>query len=183
MPDAAPAETGDWQASPTGEELARRILLLSALGKRVEEERDALKAEIRARRLLAPGHTIHPRLADGEAAGRVTFSTGTVRAKITDPAALAQWCVTYGYRDVVTYRPVVAEDFVAKLLEMSKAAEQPIGPGGEVGEDGPKGVAVMITGGTLSATPDPDRADALWSEIRSALHTIPGATPILEELQ
>lgn len=176
----AEADTGPWPSQLDADELARRVVLLSALEKRVSEQRDALKDELRTRQLLRPGNTIRPRLSDGEPAGRVTFTTGRVSAKVTDMLALAQWCVTQGYRDAVEYRPTVLEDFVAKLLEVSKVAEQPLGPGGEAGEYAPKGVAVVIGQGSVSATPDMDRATELWHDIRASLF---GAHPLLEELE
>jgi len=159
------------------DDLARQLLLVSALLARVAEERDKLRSLMVQQ--IRPGTTMKPTLADGSPAGTVLRTVTGVRAQVGDPKAFAAW-VARRYPSEVYLPPMpamaVREAFQAKVLEMSEAAGVAIGPGGEVAEDAPAGVRILNTQGQLRVIPDKDNADALWREIRT------GAT-ILEELE
>jgi len=156
--------------------LARQLLLVAALLSRVKLESDKLRSLMAQQ--LRPGTTLKPTLTDGTPAGTVLRTVAGVRAQIGDPKAFAAW-VAARYPTEVYLPPMppmaVREAFTTKVLEMSEAAGVPIGPGGEVAEDAPKGVRILNTPGVLRVIPDKDNTQALWAEIRQ------GAT-ILEEL-
>lgn len=153
--------------SNEADELARQLLLVSALQARVEEERAKLRSLMVQQ--LRPGTTLKPVLADGSPAGTVLRTVAGVRAQVGDPKAFAAW-VAKRYPSEVYLPPMpamaVREAFQAKVLEMSEAAGVPIGPGGEVAEDAPAGVRILNTQGQLRVIPDKDNTQALWTEIR-----------------
>lgn len=147
------------------DELARRVLLLTALAQRVTEQRDRLKAELVG--MIGPGTRLRPVLADGSPAGYVTRTVAGIKAVVGDADAFAAW-VQKRYTTEVSLQVTVRPAFTAKVLEMSEAAGIPIGPGGEVAEDAPAGIRVLNTAGSTRVVPDKDNADALWAEIRDS---------------
>ena len=153
------------------EQLARQVLLLTALANRVIEERDRLKAAMG----LAPGSRLQPTLRDGSAAGSVSRTVAGIRAQVGNPEAFASW-VAKRYPSEVYLPPVaVREAFTKRVLEASEVAGVPMGPGGETAEDAPPGIRILNTPGVVRVAPSKDNAAGLWAEMRS------GAT-ILEEL-
>lgn len=145
------------------DELARRLLLLSALDKRVA----AAIADAREglRRLIRPGTTLKPRLSDGGPAGTMSYTVAGIKAQVADEKALAAWVMTR-YPTEVDMPVVVRPAFRARLLEVSEAAGVPLGPGGEAAEDAPP-IRMVNTPGVVRATPDKERAAQLWAEIRA----------------
>jgi hypothetical protein len=146
------------------EQMAKEVLLLSALASRVTEERDRLKRQLIE--LVPPGTTLRPALTDGSSAGYVSRTVGGIKAMVSDAKAFAAW-VQKRYTLEVSLQVTVREAFTAKVLEMSEAAGVPIGPGGEVAEDAPAGIRVLNTPGSTRAVPDKANAAALWNEIRT----------------
>jgi hypothetical protein len=146
------------------DELARRLLLLAALDKRVKSAIDEAKAKLR--RMIGPGTTVRPTLSDGGPAGYAAYTVAAIQAMVSDEKAFAAW-VQRRYPTECELVVKVRDGFRDKVLEVSEAAGVPLGPGGETAEDAPAGVRVLNTAGTLRAVPDKNRAAELWAEIRA----------------
>lgn len=155
-PDPGPGDRVD--------DLARRLVLLAALERAVADAKAEAKDELR--RLIRPGHTLRPLLGDGRPAGSVSYTIGRPTVAVADEAALAEW-VTRRYPTEVELATTVRPAFRKQLLEGALAAGVPIGPGGEVAEDGPP-LSIRTGAGYLTAKADPKRATAVWAEIRTA---------------
>lgn len=155
-------------AADQAEELAKRLLLLSALAGRVAEAKSATKDELA--QLMKPGTLLRPQI-DGASAGSVSMTTGRSRAEIYDDTLFLGW-VRAHHPEFVSLRPVVDDTFRADCLVVSEKAGQPVSPYGDVDVAG-----IRATRGepTLSARPDKNRAADLWAAIRS--------TPLLDELE
>ena len=154
------------------DQIARQVLLLTALAGRVLEERDRLKAELG----MAPGARLKPLLSDGSAAGSVSRTVAGIKAQVGNPEAFAAW-VAKRYPTEVYLPPMAVRDaFTKRVLAASEAAGVPLGPGGETAEDAPAGVRILNTPGVMRVSPDKDNAAGLWAEIRRG-------TTILEELE
>jgi hypothetical protein len=145
------------------DELARRLLLLAALDKRVA----AAIADTRAslRRLIRPGTSLKPQLVDGGPAGVVSYTVAGIKAQVADEEAFTAWVMTR-YPTEVEMPVVVRPAFRAQVLEVSEAAGVALGPGGEAAEDAPP-IRMVNTSGTVRALPDKNRTAELWAEIKA----------------
>lgn len=161
-------------------DLARRLILLRSLERKVTELKATLADELRHAG-LEPGTTLRPPLADGDErrAGAVSFTAPQAKAAVTDEKAFASW-VQEHYPANVELEVVVRPAFTKAVLDMSSTAGQPVGPNGEAGPDSPRGVMVAIGAPVLRALPDKDMAAELWAAIRTdpaALLQLPPAEP------
>ena len=162
-------------------DLARQLILLGALERRVKDAKVEVADALR-RSGFPPGTTIRPLLADQKPAGNVQHTVPAAKAVVVDEAAFAAWCqATYpaNVELAVTVRPA----FTDVILTLSAAAEEPCGPGGEVGAHAPPGIRVGHSAPQIRAVPDRTRAAELWAEIRAdpdallALPADPGKDP------
>lgn len=145
------------------DELARRLLLLAALDKRVAAAIAATRASLR--QLIRPGTSLKPRLADGGPAGAVSYSVAGIKAQVADEEAFTAWVLRRYPGE--THMPILVRDaFRARVLEVSEAAGVALGPGGEAAEDAPP-IRMVNTSGTVRALPDKNRTAELWAEIRA----------------
>jgi hypothetical protein len=158
--------TTDTQNQPTLiSNLARQLLLLGALERRVKDGKAAVSAALK-KAGLEPGTTLRPLLADDRPAGNVQYTVPGTKALVADEKAFADWVqATYpaNVELVVTVRPAFAD----VILALSQDAGQPVGPGGEVGDHAPAGIRVGQTPPQIRAVPDRARAAELWAAIRS----------------
>lgn len=144
------------------DKLALQLLALQLLAKRIDERIGQTKDKLR--REISPGTLLRPALGDGVKAGSVSYTQPEPRARVIDMDALAAWCARRYPREtelVQRVRPA----FVVKLLDLSTAAGQPIGPGGEV-DDPPPGLLVAISTPTVVVRLDPERVAQLWDAAR-----------------
>jgi hypothetical protein len=149
--------------------LARRLILLQHLEQRVSQAKTDTKQELH--QLIKPGTQLRPLLADGQPAGVVSYPAGATRASISDADAWGEWVMRH-YPTECQLIPVPRKAFQDKVLEMSKAAGVPIGPGGEVAESAPAGVKVSSFAGAVRALPAADRGPELWAEIGQRLEEL-----------
>lgn len=158
------------------DDAGRRLLLLSALAKRVAGAIERTKADLLRR--MPAGAQLRPTLPDGTTqAGLVFRATGRISAAVTDEAALVAWLKSNGYAEHVEFvqRPRAAA--LRRLLDMAEAAGVPIGPGGEVAENAPAGIAVHESAGSgVVARPDHARAGELWAAARDDIPALMGDT-------
>jgi hypothetical protein len=145
------------------EALAKRLLLLAALDKRVAGAIADARAGLR--RLIRPGTSVKPQLADGGPAGVVSYSVAGIKAQVADEEAFTAWVLKRYPTEV--HMPILVRDaFRAQVLEVSEAAGVALGPGGEAAEDAPP-VRMVNTSGTVRALPDKNKTQELWAEIRA----------------
>jgi len=149
------------QMTPT--ELAERLLLLSALEKRVAAMKAETQAELKA--TVPPGTTLKPSLGPGEQLGTVSFTLSNLRASVADMDAWAAWAEK-NYPQNVSMVLVVADWLTEKALALSTKAGRPVGPGGELD---PPGITLRPTAPYVSARPKPEAMPALWAQIRDRL--------------
>jgi hypothetical protein len=95
----------------------------------------------------------------------VSYSVAGLRAVVSDEKAFIAW-VLRRYPTEADMPVIVRPAFTAQVLEVSKAAGVPLGPGGESEEDAPP-VRMVNTSGVISARPDKERSAQLWAEIRA----------------
>lgn len=150
-------------ARTDADRLAMRLLLLAELRRAITTEMDAAKQELAG--LVSPGTTLRPQL-DGRDAGRVAYSTGRVTAAVTDPVRFGLWVAENYPTEVQQLAPIVRPAYAARVLEVSKAAQRPVTPTGEVD---PPGISVAIGRGSLTVTPDDSMAGELWAEVRNTI--------------
>lgn len=160
--EAAQEESRAWAAehAETTDELAARLLLLASLEGAVAQSIKRTKQLLSARMTL--GDLKRPRISD-VAAGTVSYANGPSSVTVTDPAALAEWVEEHYATEielVLTVRPA----FLERILEASKAAGAPAGPGGEL--DLP-GVSVRDGMPRIVARPDKAHAAELWLAARA----------------
>ena len=150
--------------------LGRRLLLLKALDARIAGEITEARRELQLAG-FRPGNTMRPPMSDGKPAGSISYSVGSLGATVSDPDAFARWVID-NYPRATSLEVKVAEWFTAQVLDASLTAGVPIGPGGEVGEDGPPGIRIGQRAGSISARPDPKRSAALWAEMHAFLNEL-----------
>jgi hypothetical protein len=171
-------------AAPPPDDLARRLVVLSMLGKRVAEAvaetKDRLAGSLTVGDVKKPTHPDDPRLR----LGSVTFAAGKVSAVVTDPAALAAWLgrrypgkgrldwvpadkdefeafrETYAGERVGHWIP--AEGLFEAVLAASRAAGEPMSPDGDL--DVP-GVKVSEGEPYLSVRPATSVPDHAWRSV------------------
>lgn len=145
-------------------DLARQLLLLGALETKVKAAKATVADALRDAG-FDPGTTLRPLLDDGQPAGSVQHTVPKPKAIVHDPDAFAVWVQSNYPRNVdmvVTVRPA----FTDAVLQMSAAAGQPCGPGGEIDDQAPAGIKVGTSAPQVRAVPDRNRAAELWAEIR-----------------
>lgn len=144
----------------TADELAIRLLLLASLegavAQSIRDTKDLLAARMTA------GDMKRPRLGD-LAAGTVTYANGPVTVTVDDEAALTEWVLQH-YTTEIELITRVRPAFMSRILEATKAAGQPAGPGGELDIPG-----LSVRSGTPRVVARPDRAHAaeLWLRARA----------------
>lgn len=171
LPGDAPAETTEAATLAAHVEgLGRRLLLLKALDARIAGEITETRRELQLGG-FRPGNTMRPAMSDGKPAGAISYSVGSVGASVSDADAFARWAVD-NYPRATSLEVKVAEWFTKQVLDATEAAGVPIGPGGEVGEDGPPGIRIGQRAGSISARPDPKRSAQLWAEMHAFLNEL-----------
>lgn len=144
----------------SADELAMRLLLLAALEGAVAQSIKRTKEILGAR--MTVGDLKRPEI-NGMPAGAVTYAHGSRSVTVTDPAALAEW-VLDNYPTEVELVTTVRQSFLDQIIEATKRAGEPAGPGGELGLPG---VSVRDGMPRLSARPDRARMPELWLEARA----------------
>jgi hypothetical protein len=160
--EAAQQQSKAWAAEhgETADELALRLLLLSSLEGAVAQSIKRTRELLTAR--LTIGDLKRPEI-NGMPAGSVTYAHGSRSVTVTDPAALAEWVLDH-YASEVELITTVREAFLARIIEATKAAGEPCGPGGELGLPG---LSVRDGMPRISARPDRAHAAELWLAARS----------------
>lgn len=159
------------------------VLLRLAFLKFVGAAVKAADAEARqdAARLMRKGTTLPIRSPiDDSKMARTTMSDPKPVATVVDPAALDEWVREHYPEKVKTETVIVGTDaeviavlreseqgrrllavqdilpgwVVNEIVTLSKGAGEPVGPGGEIGDDAPRGIDVHVPDGVLSVTVD-----------------------------
>jgi hypothetical protein len=143
----------------TTDELAQQALLLAALAKVVGQARDRVKQQLEQQMTI--GDLKRPTIS-GVKAGSVTYSVGKTQVTIADGTAFTAW-VEQNYVTELELITRVRPAFQDKVLEWSKVAGQPMGPGGEL--DVP-GVVFRQSDPTLIVRPSTENAAELWAAAR-----------------
>lgn len=144
----------------SADELAARLLLLSALEGAVAESISTTKELLAGRMTL--GDMKRPQIA-GAVAGSVTYANGSVGVTVTNPAALTAW-VEEHYTTELELTTTVRPAFLAAILEATKRAGEPCAPDGTLGVPG---LSVRTGKPRIVARPDRARASELWLEARA----------------
>lgn len=160
--EAAQQQSKAWAAErgESADELASRLLLLSALEGAVAQSIKRTKELLTAR--MTVGDLKRPRIG-GAVAGSVTYANGAQSVTVTDEAALTAWIEEH-YTTELELLVRVRPAFLEQIKEATKAAGEPAAPGGELGVPG-----VSVREGMPRIVARPDRAHAaeLWLAARA----------------
>lgn len=107
---------------------ALQAAIIKVLADKVTAANELSKAAVLTE--LDPGDRLNA-THDGRSVATVSVAKGRTTAKVTDEDRFARW-VNDHYPSEVEHKPVVRGSFVNAVLEQSKKAGEPCGPGGEL---------------------------------------------------